>query len=44
MGNTCTCEKIETEEEMIGRIMTSLALKEIDSVSAYENFLKFSFV
>jgi hypothetical protein len=40
MGNTCTCEKIETEEEMIGRIMTSLALKEIDSVSAYENFLK----
>jgi hypothetical protein len=40
MGNTCTCEKLETEEEMIGRIMTSLALKEIDSVSAYENFLK----
>ena len=40
MGNTCTFEKIETEEEMIGRIMTSLALKEIDSVSAYENFLK----
>jgi hypothetical protein len=40
MGNSCTCEKIETEEEMIGRIMTSLALKDIESVSAYENFLK----
>ena len=40
MGVMCACEKIESEEEMIGRILASLSLSEIDTCSAYDEFLK----
>ena len=40
MGNSFVCEKIETDEEMIGSVMTGLSLNNIEASSAYEDFLK----
>lgn len=40
MGVTCACQKIESEEETISRIFSKMSLKEIETKSAYNEFLK----
>lgn len=40
MGITCACQKIESEEEIIGKILNNMVLSEIDTLSAYEEFMK----
>lgn len=40
MGLTCTCQKIESEEETIMTILSSMNLAEIESKSVYNEFLR----
>lgn len=40
MGTQCACQKIESEEEILSRILNNLKLNEIDTKSAYFEFLR----
>jgi hypothetical protein len=40
MGVTCACQKIESEEETIGRILSCMSLNEVGVNSAYSEFQK----
>jgi hypothetical protein len=40
MGNACACQKIENEEEFINVILNTMNLSEIETKSAYSEFLK----
>lgn len=40
MGVTCACQKIECEEEIVSRILSTMSLAEIETKSAYAEFLK----
>jgi hypothetical protein len=40
MGVTCACQKMESEEELITRILSSSILSETNTNLAYEGFLK----
>ena len=39
MGNQCACQKIESEEEILSRIISNLKLRDIETKSAYVQFL-----
>ena len=38
MGITLCCEKVESEEETISRILSNMTLAEIDTETVYKNF------
>jgi hypothetical protein len=40
MGNTFSCQKVESEEETIDRLFSTMNLNDIDTESAYEEFVK----
>lgn len=40
MGTQCACQKIESEEEILSRILNNMKLREIDTKSAYFEFLR----
>jgi hypothetical protein len=40
MGITCACQKVESEEETIGRILSTMNLTEIETKCAYAEFSK----
>jgi hypothetical protein len=40
MGSSCACQKIDNEEEFINVILSTMSLSEVESKSAYSEFLK----